>query len=308
MLRKRVGSDVRNITIGRFSSRFTLADARKKARSILIDIESGKGAPKPNKDNGRTQTGRLMFSYLWKLYIERAVRGKKRSAPNIERTGEKFLLPHFADRLADTITRSEITTLVEDVTYRNPDKPTLREGLTVHQHLSAFFSWAMPKLEQLQANPCQYAWRPPLGKPRDRFLTDDEIKLFWHACDKMGWPFGPGFKLLLVTGQRRSEVFGAARSEFKDGIWTIPGARAKNGLAHIVPLPQLALDIIEALPRNGDSDNLFAVRSNPDAITNGFSKGQRWCSFCQAPFSLACSGHSAALRRRACVRRERSPG
>lgn len=273
VFRKRVGSDVRNITLGRFSSRFTLADARKKARSILIDIENGKGAPRPNKDDGRTQTGRLMFSYLWKLYIERAVRGKKRSGPNIERTGEKFLLPHFGDRLADTVTRSEITTLIEDVTYRNPNKPTLREGRTVHQHLSAFYSWAMPKLEQLQANPCQYSWRPPLAKPRDRFLSEEEIRLFWRACDEMGWPFGPGFKLLLVTGQRRSEVFGASCREFTDGIWTIPGARAKNGLAHIVPLPELARKIFEALPIDQTSDNLFAVRGNPDAVTNGFSKG-----------------------------------
>lgn len=144
---------------------------------------------------------------------------------------------------------------------------------TVHQRLSAFYSWAMPKLERLQANPCQYAWRPPLGKPRDRFLTEEEIRLFWQACDQMGWSFGPGFKLLLVTGQRRGEVFGASRSEFKDGLWTIPGVRAKNGIAHIVPLPQLALDIIAALPEVEGSDFLFGVPDNPEAVSSGFSKG-----------------------------------
>lgn len=273
ILRKRVGGRWRNITVGPFKDYFGLADARKKARSILLDIENGKGAPRPAKEDGTTLTGRLMFSFLWEQYLERACRGYKRSASEIERIGRKFLLPRFGDRMADSITRSEITSLVEDVTYRNLQQPTLREGRTVHQRLSAFYSWAMPKLERLQANPCQYAWRPPLGKPRDRFLTNEEIKLFWQACEKMGWPFGPGFKLLLVTGQRRGEVFGASRSELKDGIWTIPGDRAKNGIAHIVPLSQLALEIIEMLPVVEGSDKLFAVPENLSAVSSGFSKG-----------------------------------
>jgi integrase len=273
ILRKRVGDRWRNITIGPFKEFFGLSEARKKARSILLDIESGKGAPRPAKEDGTTAVGQLMFSYLWKQYLERAVRGQKRSASEIERIGKKFFLPRFGDRMADSITRAEITSFVEDVTYRDPQKPTLREGRTVHQRLSAFYSWAMPKLERLQANPCQYAWRPPLSKPRDRFLTDDEIRLFWNACDQMGWPFGPGFKLLLVTAQRRGEVFGASRSEFKNGIWTIPGDRAKNGIAHIVPLPKLAQQIIGAIPQIDGSDRLFAVPENPDAVTSGFSKG-----------------------------------
>lgn len=175
-----------------------------------------------------------MFTFLWNQYIERPVRNQKRSASEIERIGNKFLVPRFGDRMANSITRAEITALVEDVCYRNPQKPT----------------------------------------PRDRFLSDDGIKVFWRACDKMGSPFGPGFKLLLVTGQRRSEVFGASRAEVnKDGIWTIPGARAKNGIAHIVPLPQLAIDIIDALPKVDGSDKLFSVPDNPDAVSSGFSKG-----------------------------------
>ena len=49
ILRKRVGEQWKNITIGPFKEYFGLADARKKARSILLDIENGKGAPKPAK-------------------------------------------------------------------------------------------------------------------------------------------------------------------------------------------------------------------------------------------------------------------
>lgn len=99
IFRKRIGSEVRNITLGRYTVSFGLAEARKKARSLIIDINSGKGAPKPAQESGRTQTGRNTFSYLWKLYIERSVRGKKRSAPEIESVGRKFLLPDLVTGL-----------------------------------------------------------------------------------------------------------------------------------------------------------------------------------------------------------------
>lgn len=40
-------------------------------------------------------------------------------------------------------------------------------------------------------------------RARDRVLTDNEIVLFWEAAGKLGWPFGPLFKLLLLTAQRQ---------------------------------------------------------------------------------------------------------
>ncbi len=51
ILRKRGGSRWMNITIGPFKEYFGLADARKKARSILLDIENGKGATRPAKED-----------------------------------------------------------------------------------------------------------------------------------------------------------------------------------------------------------------------------------------------------------------
>jgi len=41
IIRKRIGGGIRNINAGRYSPRFSLADARKKARSIICDIETG---------------------------------------------------------------------------------------------------------------------------------------------------------------------------------------------------------------------------------------------------------------------------
>lgn len=40
----------------------------------------------------------------------------------------------------------------------------------------------------------------------DRALTDDELRAIWRATDRMTYPFGPYFKLMILTGQRRNEV------------------------------------------------------------------------------------------------------
>src|SRR3954451_9763507 len=53
ILRKRVGGRARNLTIDRYHERrFTLADARKKARALISDIEAGED-PQPRRGRGR---------------------------------------------------------------------------------------------------------------------------------------------------------------------------------------------------------------------------------------------------------------
>jgi integrase len=272
ILRKRVGSKLKNITLGRYGSRFRLADARKKARDLLVDIEAGKDPtttlPTPRKNGGIDGT----IKALWLQFRDREVRGKKRSAADIERTFERYIIPKIGDRLAESITRGDVTRLVEGVTYANPGRPTPRMGRGVQQQLSAFYTWAMPKLDKLPANPCRDAGRPPPSKARSRYLNEAEIKAFWNACDDLEWPFGPAFKLLLLTGQRRSEVFDADRSEFDGDVWTLPADRAKNGKEHIVPITPMAAQILDALPEFADSDKIFRSRTNAKTSSSGFSK------------------------------------
>ena len=71
-----------------------------------------------------------------------------------------------------------------------------------------------------------------------------------HA-DAEAWPFGPLVKLLVLTGQRRSEVGEMRWGEIdkKKKIWTIPSERAKNKKANEVPLSTAAWAIIEKLPK-----------------------------------------------------------
>ena len=272
ILRKRIAGRLRNITLGRYGSRFTLADARKKARGLLVDIEAGKD-PTVNLATPRSPGASLgTVRGLWGQYLEREVVGHKRSAHEIERIGRVYILPEIGDRLADSITRGDVTKLVEGVAYARPDRPTPRMGRAVFQQLSAFYKWALPKLDKLPGNPCRDAGRPDASKARDRHLSEVELGAFWRACDTIGWPFGPGFQLLLLTAQRRSEVFDADRAEFGRDVWTIPAARAKNDTEHLVPVTDAAWAILDALPAFAGTDKLFPARGNPLESASGIGK------------------------------------
>src|SRR5262249_36456571 len=109
--------------------------------------------------------------------------------------------------------------------------------------------WAVEK-EIIDANPAEGIPDPDPrrreARSRDRYLDDDEIRLFWLACAKIGWPFGPMFQLLLLTAQRRDELAEAPWSEFtlERSRWLLPPERTKNKKAHLVHLSPLAVGIL----------------------------------------------------------------
>jgi integrase len=105
-------------------------------------------------------------------------------------------------------------------------------------------------------------------------LSDREIGALWHVLEDEGAPFGPAIQLLLLTGQRRNEVFEAERSEFhlETQLWTIPGGRAKNGNAHMVPMAPAVVEIAKSLIAGNRSGKLMPARGNGHAGPSGFSK------------------------------------
>jgi len=144
----------------------------------------------------------------------------------------------------------------------------------------------MPKLDALPAHPCRDAWRPKAPKSRDRVLSDFEVGLLWEAAEAEGYPYGTVIQLLLLTAQRRGEVLDADWSEFdlENKVWTIPSGRAKNGIASIVPLSEISLNIINRMHQLykekssfnvSVSTRVFPAEGNPSNSTGGLPKGWR---------------------------------
>jgi integrase len=96
----------------------------------------------------------------------------------------------------------------------------------------------------------------------------------WHCAEEIGYPFGPAIQLLILTGQRRGEVFEAIWNEInvETATCVLRSARSKNGSEHMVPLSEPALQILRALPRVGGSRFLFTTTGT--SPVSGISKAK----------------------------------
>jgi integrase len=95
--------------------------------------------------------------------------------------------------------------------------------------------------------------KPKEESERDRVLDMGEIARVWKASELLGYPLGNYIRMLMLTGQRRSEV-GAMRwgDIDKDGAtWTLRAAGTKSDRAHLVPLSAPSTAILDAVPRLG---------------------------------------------------------
>jgi integrase len=167
----------------------------------------------------------------------------------------RSLAARWRNRPVATITRDDVHDIVDEVRLHGvPGHKRVRDATTdimarrTHAVLSSFFAWCMRE-RVIDANPCANVNLPRKGAPRERVLTDAELVAFWRACDELDAPMRGVFRLLLLTGQRRSEVARMRWDEVVGDVWTLPSARTKNKREHTVPLTRGALNIIEAMPR-----------------------------------------------------------
>jgi integrase len=100
-----------------------------------------------------------------------------------------------------------------------------------------------------------------LNRP-GRALEDWEIRPLCEAFAATGWPFGPYLEMLLLLGQRRTEtaLMRWRDLDLRNGVWTVPAKVTKSGREHKVPLPPVAIEIVQDLPRLARCDLVFPGR------------------------------------------------
>jgi integrase len=178
-------------------------------------------------------------------YMERHARKVMRNSSANEdgRLLNREIIPHWGERPAKDITRRDIIKLLDGIEDRGASVLRNRTaGL-----LSRVFRFAMDR-GIINASPAAGIRRLP-EKTRDRFLSVVEIRAFWTALDKarISPQVRCALRMLVLTGQRRAEVAGTLRDEIDDhkAVWKVPAERAKNGRENIVPLPPLAMQLID---------------------------------------------------------------
>jgi integrase len=77
-------------------------------------------------------------------------------------------------------------------------------------------------------------------------------------------------EFLILTATRTSEVLGATWDEIdlEEATWTVPAERMKAGREHRVPLPDLAIEILQAAKKLGGKIYVFATPGKDAPLSN----------------------------------------
>lgn len=286
--RYRLGKRTQKLTIGTYPL-FGLVEARQAAQAALRAVAVG-GDPGQQRRLAKVEAARSddLFPTIARQYVEKFQKPRTRtwlenartlglrpaSAEKADDVSTFVVIPGSAadlwsKRRIGSITKREIAAFVDGEALRAPIGAN--RALSI---IKTMFKWAVQR-DIIEANPAADVSAPSPQKSRDRVLTDDELFAVWRAAEKIGWPFGSWLKLAILTGQRKSEVAGIRRSEIDErkATWTIPGPRAKNGKAHLVPLSRQSLAALsECTPAT--SGEGFILTTTGDTPIAGFSKAK----------------------------------
>jgi integrase len=188
-------------------------------------------------------------------YIERHGKPNSKSWRHTQALLDRDVLPEWGNRAARSVTRQDVHALVDSIIDRGA--PAMAER--VLKAAQSVWNWNLER-GYIESSPFLGIRSPIRRVPRDRVLTDQELLAIWRALAGFRWRFGKAIRLLILTGQRRTEVLAAHWSEFdlRGRVWSIPRERRKAGRStHDVPLSDAVLEILRRLPRSPSSPYLF---------------------------------------------------
>jgi integrase len=235
----KIGGRTRRLVLGNASA-VKVAQAREIASGLHARVRLG-GDPAAEKRQS-VRRSQDTFGYLIERFLEQ-YKKRQRTRDEVVRHLNKYAAP-LHSMPVDSITLRDVANLLTKLEKSSGSTTTNR----VRSTLSAVFSWAMREGLAL-SNPAVNTNKRD-EHPRDRVLSNDEIKRIWNAAgDDV---FGTIIKLLILTGQRRSEISELRWSEIGAEAIQLPSERAKNRRAHVVPLAPTARALLEKTPRNGE--------------------------------------------------------
>jgi len=234
----------------RVSARMKLGDypgmtadaARKQAATLRSKVNLG-GHPAAEKATARTQAVQT-FDALVDAYLEYQ-QAAVRPATLVELT--RYLKVHahsLHQKPVTMITTATIQKLLDDV-RKNTGKVSANR---LRSTLSAAFAWGIPR-EYAASNPVTHTEKEKENS-RERKLDDAELKAIWSALGDDA--FGQVVKLLILTGQRLSEIAELKWSEidFNRGVIQLPASRTKNRRNHTFPMSEPVRQILVSRQRD----------------------------------------------------------
>tara|TARA_R110002124_G_scaffold11597_18_gene55388 strand:- start:49143 stop:50396 length:1254 start_codon:yes stop_codon:yes gene_type:complete len=272
-LRYRYGGKPKKLTLGKWPV-MGVADARAAASEAIDAVELGTdpGAVKQKAKADRRDADlseRDKIKTLVALYGKRHLSTLK-SGPTVQRELDRHVVAEWGDRDIQDIAKRDVIDLLDAIA----DSGRIVTANRVRAYLSKFFNWCVDR-DVIEVSPAMNVKAVAKETSRDRVLSDDELRWFWAACEAERQPWGALGKVLLLTGQRLSEVAGMTDAELQGDEWHLPADRTKNKRPHMVPITAAARNALDAIERIDGPVGLYHT-TNGRTPLSGFNKGRTY--------------------------------
>lgn len=234
-VRRKVNSVSERIQIGRFPD-MTVEQARKKASTILGEIESGNN---PNdalrKSKAEPTIGELFENYMDGYARQQCIRLK-----DMESDFRRYI-SDWSNKKFSLIRRSDVQTRVNRV--RDANGPAAANHLIIL--MRAAINWNL-KNEAITGDNPWASVRQYKIQSRERFLKPEELARFFEKLKDVPDQAIQDYVLMsLYTGARKSNVLAMRwdQIDFDLALWRIP--ITKNKESHVVPLTSSAIEILQ---------------------------------------------------------------
>lgn len=245
---RKVSGIPKRLKLGNFPE-VTIEQARKLAIKAAGEIADGKD-PHASRQLKR---GEMTLGDLFDWFMEYHAKIHKASWKEDEANFRRYL-SHWRNRKLSSIERTDVITLHDKVG---------KKGKIAANRTLALLKTIFSKAEDDHPN-----WSGPSPaarvkkfpeKPRERYLHPDEMEAFFKALNEEQHDgFKLGFMIAILTGIRRSNIFGMRWEQLhlKRRTWEIP--KTKNSESQTVALVDHVVDLLLAHQKGaGDSPWVF---------------------------------------------------
>ena len=278
-------------TIGIYGA-MTLEEARRIAGEWRSPDREGH---RPCRGRGRAPCGAereraLRIKHSFTIVAEAFIAdklAKERSGKVAERDLRAVFIAAWGERPVSEITKLDV---LEIINTKKRTAPQMARALLIL--IKRFFNWCV---DQHNLRPDHLAMRPAepgrsssvsCSRATDASPTP-RLFAFWRATGRMGYPIGPVYRMLLLTGLRLNEAAQISWPEVQGDTIIIPASRMKGreGKAreHLVPMSSAAQEVIASVPRikNGPFLFCFSAGKRPLAMTGPIKA--IWTGACCGP-------------------------
>jgi len=270
-------------------TRFTLGttevkynDARKRALEIMELASQGVDYAEQHKAKALGRSARSVEALIDR-FIDEYARPVTAKSGNREELARNWLrkpeLEKWKGRELSDITRADIHAVLDKVVAGRGEPAAIE----MRKHMSKFFHWAVDR-QIITTNPISRLDRVEAYTERERVLSMDELRRVWDAAGDMGNPFGPFYRMLILTGARRAEIAEMERDWRKEikldkddeeavPVVVVPPSKHKSRRGQTFYLSPPAVAILDSLPVFKDKF-LFSSTGGKSAVS-GFDKAHK---------------------------------